>query len=204
LTLLRDEIGTYNEKIDSLQELRVFQNKMSLFPQKTIIEFKNQNKYNNPADEDFLDDSVFQGIETTLRKVEIRNFNISALTNNIFSKPSNLRILKLTGNDIISINSSAFTKLVLLQELNLSCNLISWLLPDTFHELASLEVLDLSRNKIDQLEKGLFKGLGSLKVMRLLRNLMSRNLIKTIPSMSRNLIKTIPSNAFAELDKLEE
>jgi Leucine-rich repeat (LRR) protein len=188
LTFFRDETETINERIDSVQEVHVFKNKMRLFPQTTIIGFENPNENNNPADEDFLDESVFQGTETTLRNLEIRNFNISSIPDNVFNKLSNLRVLKLIKNGISLINSSAFAGQVQLTELNLTENLISLLLPNTFDKLASLEVLDLSRNKIAKIEDGLFKGLDSLKVLR----------------FSSNSINFISSHAFAELEKLEE
>jgi Leucine-rich repeat (LRR) protein len=185
LTLVRNKTDCYDEKHDSLKELYVLGNNMRLFPQKNIIELNNSSQNSNSTDEDLLDESVFQGIDIILLiKLEIQYFNLSSLTDNVFSQLANLQILNLIENEIISINSFTFT----LKELNLSGNRISLLQPNSFHQLGSLELLDLSRNKIVQIEDVFFTGLDSLKRLRL----------------SSNSLNEVLSNSFAELEKLQE
>jgi hypothetical protein len=55
LTLFRDKTEEYEEIDVSKNELHVFRNKMSIFPQKTLIGFKNLIKKSNSEDEDLLD-----------------------------------------------------------------------------------------------------------------------------------------------------
>jgi Leucine-rich repeat (LRR) protein len=115
----------YSKELNSLKELHVYENPVVLIPTGEWSDDLSKLRKT-----DALDKSVFQDFDHWLKKLVIRNFNLSTILDNTFSKLSGLEILDLSANKIVFVNQTSFEGLLCLKELNLSGNEISSLLPE--------------------------------------------------------------------------
>jgi Leucine-rich repeat (LRR) protein len=108
-----------------------------------------------------LEDGVFTGNLTNLRRIELYYNAITNISLGAFQELHGLNTLQLGSNRLVSIPKGVFRDLGNLTTLALSSNQISSLEPGVFEGLRRLQYLDLQYNRLSILSNDTFIGLGS-------------------------------------------
>lgn len=94
-----------------------------------------------------LNETVFDSMRRAL-VIYLNSSNIINISNNTFSRLTDLRILHLDNNKLKQLRGLEFAKLSNLKELYLQSNLIEYISNETFSLLGALEVLRLDGNSL--------------------------------------------------------
>jgi len=152
-----------------------------------------QELYLSMNDIETLAENSFQGLESTLQKLELHSNKIKSLLHRLFSdlilldyldlrvneidsfrwavgSVTNLKTLYLTSNKLRQVRRDFFANLKSLDLLGLSGNEIEHIDIDSFNDALMLKTLYLSSNKLSQIKRGYLSHLYRLDTLWLHRN----------------------------------
>ena len=137
---------------------------------------------------------------------------LTALPEDVFAGPSNLKRLDLSGNRLRTLPENVFDGLSSLQTLDLSYNSELTALPeDVFDGLSSLQTLTLYKASLTALPEDVFDGLASLQTLTLERNGLTElpedafdglSGLQTL-SVRDNRLSELPEDVFDGLSSLQ-
>lgn len=147
-----------------------------------------------------------------IKRLDIKNSDITDINNEIFSVFTNLKRLSISeANFIVNNLKPEFLKgAAKLEKLELNNNNLTFLVYKNFRETPKLKYLSLSNNKIFKVEDSAFKGLEKLKTLDLSANQLELIKSETFCGAENlnalylfdNKIKMIESGSFDNFKKL--
>lgn len=155
-----------------------------------------------------IDPVVFNGVNESLRILEVRNSEFTSFPTTAFQPLGNLKVLILDGHAIESLEKNIVVNSSLpnnLEKLHLINGNLSEVPIETFQAFKKLKTLDLHNNSITALQKNQFKNLRDLEVLDISHNDISKmenhNIADLIKlgwlNVSHNAIADLPRGLFA-------
>lgn len=167
LNLERNHLKQINEfalrGLHSLKIVNLSNNNITIVSEnafKTIKKLVKLNLSNNSIK--LLPSSIFNSL-TNLDEINLANNQLNFdLTNEIFLKQKNLKVLNVGFNQLTKIDKIIFSELINLQILNLEFNQIRSIVNSSFFNLINLKLLILTGNKMKRIDSHHFNGLATL------------------------------------------
>ncbi|KPI96732.1 Chaoptin [Papilio xuthus] len=155
-----------------------------------------------------IDEAGFEGVNSTLQELYMRNTEIATFPKEAFRILGNLSILSIDGHLMQSLAQDIFVGSAAagsLLRLHLPNGLLADIPPEAFQHLKKLRTLDLHGNRLSALKRNQFRGLRDLELLDLSYNNITKldgshmgDLTKLgWCNASHNLIADIPRGMFA-------